>query len=83
MTRALASLWFCAASVACGGLATAQTVEIKPEIPGVAPEYQEAARQSSIARRKIAVCQKRATEQKILPRDRTKFVLDCIDAEPR
>jgi hypothetical protein len=48
-------------------------------IPGVAPEYQEAARKSREAREKVAGCQKQANEQKIMPRYRTQFVLDCID----
>jgi hypothetical protein len=51
-------------------------------IPGVAPEYQEQARKSRRAREKVAVCQKEATDQKVLPRDRTKYVLDCIDRQP-
>ncbi len=49
------------------------------KVPGVAPEYQEAARKSQLAREKIQTCQKEATAQKILPRDRTHFVLACID----
>ncbi|HVX98306.1 MAG TPA: hypothetical protein VHA55_00780 [Pseudorhodoplanes sp.] len=48
-------------------------------IPGVAPEYQDAARKAMKARQKVAACQKEATEQKVLPRDRTQFVLACID----
>jgi hypothetical protein len=48
-------------------------------IPGVAPEHQEAARKSREAREKIALCQKEASEQKILPRYRLQYVLDCID----
>lgn len=57
---------------------------IKPsgDVPGVAPEYQEAARKSRRAREKVAICQNRATDEKIMPRERTKFVLDCIDHLP-
>jgi hypothetical protein len=51
-------------------------------VPGVAPEYQDAARKSRRAREKVAFCQKEATEQKVLPRDRTRYVLDCIDRQP-
>jgi len=50
-----------------------------PPVPGVAPEYQDAARKSLKARQKVAYCQKVATDQKVLPRDRTQFVLACID----
>lgn len=48
-------------------------------IPGVAPEHQEAARKSREAREKVVVCQKEASDQKILPRYRLQYVLDCID----
>lgn len=48
-------------------------------IPNVAPEHQEAARKSREAREKVAICQKEASEQKVLPRYRTQYVLDCID----
>jgi hypothetical protein len=48
-------------------------------IPNVAPEHQEAARKSREARTKIVVCQREASEKKIMPRYRTQYVLDCID----
>jgi hypothetical protein len=50
-------------------------------VPNVAPEYQEAARKAQRARQKIAICQKQASEQKILPRYRTEYVLACIDQQ--
>lgn len=57
-----------------------QEITVSPAaIPGVAPEYQDAARKAIKARQKVATCQKQATEQKVLPRDRTQYVLACID----
>src|SRR5262249_19627758 len=45
----------------------------------VAPEHQEMAAKRAKEREKINNCQKHATEQKILPRDRPQFVINCLD----
>jgi hypothetical protein len=45
----------------------------------VAPEHQEMAAKRAKEREKINNCQKQATEQKILPRDRPQFVINCLD----
>ena len=45
----------------------------------VAPEHQEMAAKRAQEREKINNCQKQATEQKILPRDRPQFVINCLD----
>jgi hypothetical protein len=45
----------------------------------VAPEHQEMAAKRAKEREKIDNCQKQATEQKILPRDRPQFVINCLD----
>jgi hypothetical protein len=45
----------------------------------IAPEHQEMAAKKSKEREKINNCQKQATEQKILPRDRPQFVINCLD----
>jgi hypothetical protein len=45
----------------------------------VAPEHREMAAKSAKEREKIGTCQKQATEQKILPRDRPQFVINCLD----
>jgi hypothetical protein len=45
----------------------------------VAPEHQEMAAKRAKERERINNCQKQATEQKILPRDRPQFVINCLD----
>jgi hypothetical protein len=45
----------------------------------VAPEPQEMAAKRAKEREKINNCQKQATEQNILPRDRPQFVINCLD----
>src|SRR5262245_38199395 len=45
----------------------------------IAPEHQDLAAKRAKEREKINDCQKRATEQKILPRDRPQFVINCLD----
>jgi hypothetical protein len=45
----------------------------------VAPEYQEMIAKRAKGRDRIAGCQKQATEQKILSRDRPQFVINCLD----
>ena len=47
--------------------------------PAVAPEHQEMIAKRAKERERIAGCQKQATEQKILPRDRPQFVIHCLD----
>src|SRR5262245_3076544 len=47
--------------------------------PAVAPEHQEMIAKRAKERERIAGCQKQATEQKILPRDRPQFVINCLD----
>src|SRR6478672_6806454 len=47
--------------------------------PAVALEHQEMVAKRAKEREKINNCQKQATEQKILPRDRPQFVINCLD----
>jgi hypothetical protein len=47
--------------------------------PAVAPEHQELVAKRAKERERIAGCQKQATEQKILPRDRPQFVINCLN----
>ena len=48
--------------------------------PGaIAPEHQDMAAKRAKEREKINNCQKQATEQKILPRDRPQFLINCLD----
>jgi hypothetical protein len=47
--------------------------------PPVAPEHQEMVAKRAKEREKIENCQKQATEEKILPRDRPQFVVKCLD----
>jgi hypothetical protein len=47
--------------------------------PAAAPEHQEMIAKRAKERERIAGCQKQATEQKILPRDRPQFVINCLD----
>jgi hypothetical protein len=45
----------------------------------VAPEHQELAAKRAKEKERVDGCQKQATEQKILPRDRPQFVINCLD----
>src|SRR5262249_55199768 len=45
----------------------------------IAPEHQDMAAKRAKEREKVNNCQKQATEQKILPRDRAQFVINCLD----
>jgi hypothetical protein len=47
--------------------------------PPVALEHQEMVAKRAKEREKIENCQKQATEEKILPRDRPQFVVKCLD----
>jgi hypothetical protein len=46
---------------------------------GVAPEHQEMVAKRAKEREKVDNCQKQATEQEILPRDRPQFVINCLN----
>jgi hypothetical protein len=45
----------------------------------VAPEYQELAARRAQQKERVDNCQKQATEQKVLPRDRPQFVVSCLE----
>ena len=45
----------------------------------VAPEYQELAGKRAKEKEKVDDCQRQASEQKVLPRDRPQFVINCLD----
>jgi hypothetical protein len=45
----------------------------------VAPEYQELASKRSKEKERVDNCQRQATEQKVLPRDRPQFVISCLE----
>jgi hypothetical protein len=47
--------------------------------PPLAPEYHAMIAKRAKEREKIDNCQKQATEQKMLPRDRAQFVISCLD----
>jgi hypothetical protein len=47
----------------------------------IAPEYQDMVDKRAKEREKIAGCQKQATQQNILPRDRPQFVVRCLNGE--
>lgn len=54
------------------------TVELnQPSV--VAPEYQELAAKRAKEKERVDNCQRQATEQKVLPRDRPQFVINCLD----
>jgi hypothetical protein len=48
--------------------------------PPLAPEYHAMIVKRTKEREKIDNCQKQATEQKMLPRDRAQFVISCLAA---
>jgi hypothetical protein len=45
----------------------------------VAPEYQDFAARRAKEKERVDNCQKQATEQRVLPRDRTQFVISCLE----
>jgi hypothetical protein len=45
----------------------------------VPAEHQEMVEKRAKERERINDCQKQATEHKILPRDRTQFVISCLE----
>ena len=45
----------------------------------VAPEYQELAGKRAKEKERVDNCQRQASEQKVLPRDRPQFVINCLD----
>src|SRR6266446_10089600 len=45
----------------------------------VAPEYQELAAKRAKEKERVDNCQRQATEQKVLPRDRPQFVINCLE----
>jgi hypothetical protein len=45
----------------------------------IAPEYQELAAKRAKEKERVDSCQQQATEQKVLPRDRPQFVINCLD----
>jgi hypothetical protein len=47
----------------------------------VAPEYRDAAEKRRAEQLKQQDCAKKATQEKVLPRDRTAFLLHCLEAD--
>jgi hypothetical protein len=47
----------------------------------VAPEFREAAEKRRAEQVKMVRCQRKATETKVLPRDRTAFINQCLQTE--
>ena len=45
----------------------------------IAPEYQELAAKRAKEKERVENCQRQASEQKVLPRDRPQFVINCLD----
>ncbi len=61
-------------------IAGAQTQATATTTSAVDPAKQsEAAQKRAAEKQKLANCSKQADAQKILVRDRTKFLIDCID----
>ncbi len=46
----------------------------------VAPEYREAAEKRRAEQIRMNECANKASTEKVLPRDRLKFITDCVDA---
>jgi hypothetical protein len=57
----------------------AQTVTVPSAGREVAPEFRQMAAKRAEERKKLEACHKEADEQKVLPRDKTKFLLACIE----
>jgi hypothetical protein len=47
----------------------------------VAPEYKEAAEQRRAEQMKQHECVRRADQEKVMPRERTAFLLQCLEAD--
>jgi hypothetical protein len=47
----------------------------------VAPEYREAAEKRRLEQIKQIECARKANAAKVLPRDRTEFIQNCLDAQ--
>jgi hypothetical protein len=47
----------------------------------IAPEYQELAAKRAKEKERVDNCQRQASEQKVLPRDRPQFVINCLDTK--
>ncbi|HLG81368.1 MAG TPA: hypothetical protein VKY22_10145 [Bradyrhizobium sp.] len=47
----------------------------------VAPEYREAAEKRRTEQMKQHECAKKADQEKVMPRERTAFVLQCLEAD--
>jgi len=45
----------------------------------IVPEHQDMAAKRAKEKERVDGCQKQATDQKILPRDRPQFVINCLD----
>ena len=60
-------------------LIMASTSGLAQTRPPVALEHQEMVAKRAKEREKIEDCQRQATEEKILPRDRPQFVVKCLD----
>src|SRR5215472_339352 len=45
----------------------------------IAPEHQEMAAKRAKEKERVDDCQRQASEQKVLPRDRPQFVINCLD----
>jgi hypothetical protein len=43
------------------------------------PEYQELAEKRAKEKERVDGCQRQATEQRVLPRDRPQFVIGCLE----
>jgi len=53
--------------------------QVQSQPAAVAPKHQDMATKRAQEREKINNCQKQATQQNILPRDRPQFVINCLD----
>src|SRR5215470_2671379 len=53
--------------------------QAQSQAPAIAPEHQDMVAKRAKEKERIDNCQRQATEQKILPRDRPQFVVACLD----
>ena len=47
--------------------------------PPVAPEHQDMVEKRAKEKARVDNCQRQASEQKVLPRDRPQFVMHCLE----
>ena len=54
---------------------------VDPSVSAVAPEYREAAEKRRAVQLKLRECGRKADNEKVMARERTAFLLHCLEAD--